>query len=262
MERRAIIIIPARYGSTRFPGKPLVELAGKPIIQRVVERACRVGHRVVVATDDERIGRAVEAIGTEVVMTVREHRSGTDRVIEAYERVGRGEELVINLQGDEPFVLPQQIEALIKAFDIEATQIATLAEPFASDTPDSELANPNIVKLVRSADGMAHYFSRSVIPYLRGVERDLCQHHQYYRHIGLYAFRSEVLGALGALPPSPLEQSESLEQLRWLEAGYRIRVMETESATIGIDTPEDLVRAEAFLARHGELLTASTWCDR
>lgn len=250
MNRRVVIIVPARYASTRFPGKPLAQLGGRLIIERVVEQASRVGARVVVATDDERIAEAAHAFGGEVVMTSPDHRSGTDRIIEAFALVGRGEELVINLQGDEPFVRPEQIEALVSAFEDEATQIATLAEPYASDTPDALLHDPNTVKLVRSPQGTALYFSRSVIPHIRGVEHDLCRHHRYYRHIGLYAFRASILPDLRTLPPSPLEQAESLEQLRWLEAGYRIRVMETEGATIGIDTPHDLERAEAYLRTH------------
>lgn len=242
-----LIIIPARYASTRFPGKPLALLGGKPMIQHVVEQASRVGARVVVATDDERIADCVRAFGGEVVMTATTHRSGTDRIIEAYQSIGRGEAIVLNLQGDEPFVQPEQIEQLLAAFEDPSCQIATLAEPFAADSPDEVLHDPNSVKLVRSPEGRALYFSRSVIPYLRSVQTELCRHHTYYKHIGLYAFRSTILSELGALPMSALEQAESLEQLRWLEAGYHIRVMDTHRATIGIDTPEDLERAEEFL---------------
>lgn len=247
-----IIIIPARYGSTRFPGKPLELLGGKPIIGHVLAQAMKLGVRCVVATDDERIARVVEELGDEAVLTGSDHPSGTDRVAEAYKLIGQPHErIVVNLQGDEPFVRPEQIERLIEAFDDEATEIATLAEVFAPDTPDSELANPNIVKLVCSPSGLAHYFSRNPIPHLRGIEGQWCRHHRYYRHIGLYAFRADVLGTLSQLTTSPLEQAERLEQLRWLEAGYRIRVMETTTATIGIDTPEDLVRAEAWLRAKG-----------
>lgn len=244
---KAIIIIPARYASSRFPGKPLALLGGKPVIQHVVEQAKRVSSRVVVATDDERIMDCVTAFGGECVMTSNQHRSGTDRAIEAYHKVGQGEEIVINLQGDEPFILPEQIDALLRAFDDERTEIATLAEAYHEDTPDSEVFNPNNVKLVRTPEGAALYFSRSLIPFPRGVERDFCKHHRYYKHIGLYAFRASILEELEKLPVSSLEDTESLEQLRWLEAGYRIRVMDTERSTIGIDTPEDLERAEAFL---------------
>lgn len=244
---KPIIIIPARYASTRFPAKPLALLGGKPMIQHVVEQARLVAHRVLVATDDSRIADCVRSFGGEVVMTSDTHRSGTDRIIEAYEYKGEGEDIVINLQGDEPFVQPEQIRTLISAFDDPATEIATLAECYSADTPDEVLSDPNNVKLVRSPRGFALYFSRSVVPYARGVERDLCRHHKYYKHIGLYAFRASILGKIKALSPSALEQAESLEQLRWLEAGFSIRVMETEGATIGIDTPADLERAEAFL---------------
>lgn len=217
------------------------------MIQHVVEQAKRAEARVVVATDDERIEDCVRSFGGEVVMTATTHRSGTDRIIEAYQRVGQGESIVLNLQGDEPFVQPEQIEQLLAAFEDPSCQIATLAEPFAADTPDEILQDPNGVKLVRSPEGRALYFSRSVIPYLRNERTNLCKHHTYYKHIGLYAFRSAILPELGALPMSTLEQAESLEQLRWLEAGYHIRVMDTQRATIGIDTPADLERAEAFL---------------
>lgn len=245
---KPIIIIPARYASTRFPAKPLALLGGKPVIQHVVEQARLVAHRVVVATDDERIADCVRFFSGEVVMTSDRHRSGTDRIIEAYECLGASEEIVINLQGDEPFVRPEQIQTLIAAFEEPTTEIATLAEVYATDTPDEVLSDPNNVKLVRTPEGFALYFSRSVVPYARGVERDLCRHHRYYKHIGLYAFRASVLDKIKSLPPSALEQAESLEQLRWLEAGLRIRVMETEGATIGIDTPADLERAEVFLS--------------
>lgn len=244
---RTIIIIPARYASTRFPGKPLALLGGKPMIQHVVEQARLVTDRVVVATDDERIYDCVLGFGGEVVMTSSDHRSGTDRVIEAYQLIGKGEEIVINLQGDEPFIRPEQIETLISAFEDKDCEIATLAEAYPASTLDAQLADPNSVKLVRSPRGMALYFSRSVIPYLRGITTNYCQNHTYYKHIGLYAFRAGLLPNLAELQISTLEGAESLEQLRWLEAGYRIRVMDTERATIGIDTPEDLVRAEAFL---------------
>lgn len=247
MNGRVLVVVPARYASTRFPGKPLAMLAGKTIIRRVVEQVSGLGVRVVVATDDERIAREVKSFSGEVVMTSSHHRSGTDRVIEAYQRIGQGESIVINLQGDEPFVRTEQIKELVRAFDDAETQIATLAEPFSPEASDAELHNPNTVKLVRSPEGVALYFSRCPIPYLRGVESGWCRQHQYYRHVGLYAFRAEILEHIGQLAPSSLEQAESLEQLRWLEAGYRIRVMDTASATIGIDTPEDLERAEQYL---------------
>lgn len=250
MSKEAIIIIPARYASTRFPGKPLALLGGKPIIAHVIERARLTGLRLVVATDDERILQTAQQYGAEAVMTNPDHPSGTDRIIEAYKQVGKGEPIIINLQGDEPFVLPEQIQNLIAAFDQTDTEIATLAETFASSTSNQELCNPNLVKVIRSPSGKAYYFSRSPIPYMRGIEEAWCAHHRYYRHIGLYAFRSEILDQLASLAPSPLERCESLEQLRWLEAGLAIRVMDTSTATIGIDTPEDLRRAEVFLSGH------------
>ncbi len=255
MSPSAIIIVPARYASTRFPGKPLALLGGKPIIAHVIDRARLTGLRIVVATDDERILQAVRAYGAEAVMTSPDHPSGTDRVIEAYRKVGQGEQIVINLQGDEPFVLPEQIHSLVSAFDpIGDTAIATLAETFPQETSNQELCNPNLVKVVRAPQGQAYYFSRSPIPYLRGVETGWCAQHQYYRHIGLYAFRADVLEQIASLPPSTLERCESLEQLRWLEAGLTIRVMDTSTSTIGIDTPEDLQRAAAFLSSHSQNL--------
>lgn len=245
--KKALIIIPARYASTRFPGKPLASLGGLPLIQHVVNVAEHTGIRTLVATDDPRIERCVNDFGGEVIMTNPEHKSGTDRIIEAYEKAGQGEEFVINLQGDEPFATSEQIELLLSAFDDPAISIATLAERFPASTSDAELQNPNNVKLVRSPNGIVHYFSRSVIPHLRGIKEGFCSKHSYYKHIGVYAFRASILGILKGLAPSPLELAESLEQLRWLEAGYAIRALETECGSIGIDTPEDLAQAEAFL---------------
>lgn len=247
MKQSIITIIPARYASTRFPGKPLADLLGKPMIQYVVEQAQTIGSRVVVATDDERIYDCVTSLGTEAVMTSTEHKTGTDRCIEAYERIGRGEEIMLNLQGDEPFIQREQISTLLEAFADERTEIATLAEAFPPSVADSELSNPNVVKLVRGTLGQALYFSRSVIPFQRAHTDQLCQHHTYYKHIGLYAFRTRILGELKQLQPDPLEQAESLEQLRWLSAGYKIGVRTTTLSTIGIDTPEDLEQARAFL---------------
>lgn len=243
MKQSIITIIPARYASTRFPGKPLANLLGKPMIQYVVEQAQTIGSRIVVATDDKRIYDCVTSLGTEAVMTSAEHKTGTDRCIEAYELIGRGEEIMLNLQGDEPFIQREQISTLLEAFTDERTEIATLAEPFATGASDAELHNPNIVKLVRGTLGQALYFSRSVIPYQRAHSNQLCLHHTYYKHIGLYAFRTSILADLKQLPTDPLEQAESLEQLRWLSAGYKIGVRTTNLSTIGIDTPEDLERA-------------------
>lgn len=243
-----IAIIPARYASTRFPAKPLARLGGKPVIERVYEQVAGVLDDAVVATDDQRIYDAVLAFGGRVEMTSPDHKSGTDRCWEAYCRQGRAYDVVVNVQGDEPFIQPAQLKALIRCFDDPATEIATLVKPFAQADGLAALENPNSPKVVLDAQSRALCFSRSVIPYLRGVPREQwLARHTFYKHIGLYAFRPEVLRAVTALEQSPLEKAESLEQLRWLEHGYRIGVGISDVETIGIDTPEDLERAEAFL---------------
>lgn len=247
---RFIAIIPARYASTRFPGKPLAMLAGKPVIQRVYEQVAGVLDDALVATDDERILEAVHAFGGRAVMTSPDHRSGTDRCREAYEKQGGRFDVVVNVQGDEPFVRPAQLELLKSCFDDPTTDIATLVKPFVEADGLAALENPNSPKVVLDANARALYFSRSVIPYLRGVEREQwLARHTFYKHIGLYAFRTEALLAVTSLPPSPLERAESLEQLRWLENGYRIGVGISDDETIGIDTPEDLEKAETFLKK-------------
>ena len=246
---KCLVIIPARYASTRFPAKPLALLGGKPIIEHVYGQVSKAVSDVVVATDDERIMAAVEAFGGRAVMTSTEHQSGTDRCYEALQRVGGDYDVVINVQGDEPFIQPEQIEALIACFEDAATDIATMVKPFTVADGIEALENPNSPKVVVSRDMKALYFSRSVIPYMRGVEREeWLAKHIYYKHIGLYAFRAKTLAEVTALPQSSLELSEKLEQLRWLENGYVIGVATTERETIGIDTPEDLSRAEAYLA--------------
>ena len=243
-----IAIIPARYASTRFPAKPLAMLGGKRVIERVYEQVAGATDKTVVATDDSRIYEAVKAFGGEVEMTSTEHRSGTDRCWEAYQKQGEQFDVVINVQGDEPFIQPSQIETLKSCFNDPDTDIATLVKPFSADDPISALENPNSPKVVIDRDMRALYFSRSVIPYLRGVERsEWLKHHTFYKHIGIYGFRADVLRAVTSLPQSTLEVAESLEQLRWLENGYKIGVGISEVETIGIDTPEDLVRAEEFL---------------
>ena len=245
---KVLAIIPARYASTRFPAKPLALLGSKPIVQRVYEQVAKVVERVVVATDDERISDAVKAFGGEVVMTSTEHRSGTDRCAEAYGKLGCETDIIINVQGDEPFISPKQIEALIGCFDNRNIDIATLVKPFNEEDGIELLENPNSPKVVINEAGEAIYFSRSVIPYLRDVERsEWLKHHTFYKHIGIYAFRAEVLKRVSSLPQSPLEKAEKLEQLRWLEHGYKIGVGVTDIETIGIDTPEDLMKAEHFL---------------
>lgn len=241
-------IIPARYGSTRFPGKPLAMLGGKTVIERVWEQARLVIDEVIVATDDDRIAETVESFGGEAVLTSVEHHSGTDRCMEAYLKKGGEQDVIINLQGDEPFVTAGQIETLMMCFDDEDTDIATLVKPFDQYDDVEELINPNHPKVVIDYDGYAKYFSRSVIPYLRGIPREQWpSRHQYYTHLGMYGYRSDVLAQITRLSQSPLEVAESLEQLRWLENGYRIKVGITNTQTIGIDTPEDLEKAAAYL---------------
>lgn len=243
-----IVIIPARYASTRFPGKPLALLGGKPMIQRVYEQVAGVVEDVAVATDDERIYNAVEAFGGRVVMTSANHKSGTDRCWEAYLKQGEEFDVVINVQGDEPFIAHSQLKAIMACFEDEATDIATLVKPFTEEDGLAALENPNSPKVVLDKQSRAIYFSRSVIPYLRGVEREQwLKTHTYYKHIGMYAFRADVLREVTSLAQSPLELAESLEQLRWLENGYKIGVGISNVEAVGIDTPEDLQRAEAFL---------------
>ena len=254
-EQNFIGIIPARYASTRFPGKPLAILGGKTVIERVYEQAAKALTEVVVATDDARILDCVHAFGGKAVMTRTDHPCGTNRCFEAYEKV-RGSvqenDVIINIQGDEPFIQPEQIELLKSCFP---TDIATLVKAFTEADGTAALQNPNSPKVV-VAEGRALYFSRSVIPYLRGVKEEdwlgesIRRGTPYYKHIGMYAYSARVLEQIVRLPQSPLEKAESLEQLRWIEAGYTIRVAETDTQTIGIDTPEDLVRAEEAV-RHG-----------
>ena len=242
-------IIPARYASTRFPGKPLAMLGGMTMIERVYRQVSLVLDRVVVATDDDRILQTVEAFGGHAVMTSTEHRSGTDRCQEAYLKNGGHEDVIINIQGDEPFIQPDQLRAIMACFDDRGTDIATLVRPFDSNRPYSELENPNTPKVVLDSQMRARYFSRSVIPFVRGKERDQWPAAtQYYTHVGMYAYRAAVLEAITRLQQSPLELAESLEQLRWLENGYTIKAGITTTATIGIDTPEDLARANQLLS--------------
>lgn len=238
-------IIPARYASTRFPGKPLAMLGGKTVIERVYQQVSSVFDEVCVATDDDRILQAVEAFGGKAVMTSPNHRSGTDRLQEAVEKTGTTADVVVNVQGDEPFIHPSQLRLLCQCFDNPATQIATLGKRFSDmEAVDS----PNSPKIVVDNQGFALYFSRSVIPFVRGVDHgEWLGHYPFLKHIGLYAYRREVLREVTLLPPSSLEVAESLEQLRWLQNGYRIRVAETDIETVGIDTPEDLARAERYL---------------
>lgn len=246
-------IIPARYASTRFPAKPLAVLGGKTVIQRVYEQVVDVLDEAYVATDDVRIEEAVKAFGGKVVMTSVDHKSGTDRCYEAYCKVGNGYDVVVNIQGDEPFIQRSQLEAVKACFDDGETQIATLVKPFVPEDGMDALENINSPKVVVGQHMNALYFSRSVIPYQRNKDKkEWLSGHTYYKHIGLYAYRASVLREITSLPQSSLELAESLEQLRWLENGYTIKVGVSSVETIGIDTPEDLIRAEQFLQMRKE----------
>lgn len=238
-------IIPARYASTRFPGKPLALLGGKPVIQHVYEKVAAVLEAAYVATDDERIYDAVKSFGGQVVMTRTDHKSGTDRIEEAIEKIGGEWDVVVNVQGDEPFVAKSQLDTICHCFDDPNTQIATLGKPFESM---EAVQNPNSPKIVVDNMGFAMYFSRSVIPYVRGKEKSSwLTHYPFLKHLGIYAYRKDVLRQVTQLPQSSLEIAESLEQLRWLQNGFKIKVGTTDVETVGIDTPQDLERAEEFL---------------
>ncbi|MFV0330230.1 MAG: 3-deoxy-manno-octulosonate cytidylyltransferase [Dysgonomonas sp.] len=243
-----IAIIPARYASTRFPGKPLADMGGKPMIQRVYEQVKKAVDEVWVATDDSRISDAVEAFGGKAVMTSANHKSGTDRIQEAYLRINKDFDVVINVQGDEPFIQPEQIESLKNCFDGVEVELATLVKPFRKEDGFDTLFNPNSPKVVVNKKDEAIYFSRSIVPYIRDVHHtEWLDKHIFYKHIGMYAYRVDVLEKITQLPQSSLEKAESLEQLRWIENGYRIRVGYTNVETIGIDTPEDMERALGLL---------------
>ncbi len=245
---RFVGIIPARYASQRFPGKPLAILGGKTVIQRVYEQVGKVLDDVYVATDDDRIKNTVEGFGGKAIMTSPDHKSGTDRIEEAVEKIGGDFDVVINIQGDEPFIHESQIKELCACFDDADTQIATLGKPFTAEMGMEALENPNSPKIVVDNRGYAMYFSRSVIPYIRNTRREeWIGQFPYLKHIGLYAYRREVLRQVTQLPQSSLEIAESLEQLRWLQNGYKIKVGLTDVETVGIDTPEDLQRAETYL---------------
>ena len=245
---RFVGIIPARYASQRFPGKPLAILGGKAVIQRVYEQVGKVLDDVYVGTDDDRIKNTVEGFGGKAIMTSPDHKSGTDRIEEAVEKIGGDFDVVINIQGDEPFIHESQIKELCACFDDADTQIATLGKPFTAEMGMEALENPNSPKIVVDNRGYAMYFSRSVIPYIRNTRREeWIGQFPYLKHIGLYAYRREVLRQVTQLPQSSLEIAESLEQLRWLQNGYKIKVGLTDVETVGIDTPEDLQRAETYL---------------
>ena len=242
-----LAVIPARYASTRFPGKPLADLGGRTLIERVYTAVADtvLFDAVVVATDDARIFREVERFGGTAVMTASDHPSGTDRVAEASRQYPEAE-LIVNVQGDEPFVRSAQLRDLLSAFTDERVAIATLATPI---TDEHQLLSPNVVKVVRDAQGGALYFSRHAIPYLRDVPIGRwLDEGNHLQHLGVYAYRAEVLQQITKLSPAPIERAERLEQLRWLNAGYRIHVALTNDISIGIDTPADLEAARKLLA--------------
>lgn len=240
---KSIALIPARYASTRFPGKPLVDLAGKSMILRVYEQVKKAKKldEVYVTTDDERIYKALESVGAKVVYSSPECRNGTERCFESYAQLGNFD-ILLNVQGDEPFIKPEDIDRLIGAFENHDVQIASLKNRIYSQ---EEFENPNRVKLVCNERGEALYFSRSPIPYNAEVKDLAC-----FKHIGIYAFRTNILDSLRQLEPHPIEQAESLEQLRWLLAGYSIFVLETEYDPIGIDHPDDLEKVRALYTKN------------
>ena len=246
---RFAVIIPARFASSRFPGKPLALLGGQPMIQHVYEQAVKSLENVFVATDDVRIKKAVLEFGGNVIMTSREHKSGTDRCSEAVSKIeserGLKIDTVINIQGDEPFIKPGQIDLLMSCFVDDSVEIATLIRKVL---PGENLSNINHTKVVITLKGDAIYFSRAIIPFLRDVNIDEWSYkHSFYKHLGIYAYRTDTLRKLTSLDRSPLEIAESLEQNRWLENGYRIRTALTDWESIGIDTPEDLKKANEMI---------------
>jgi len=232
-------IIPARYASTRFPGKPLVDIAGKSMIQRVYEQAkkCAQLSEVIAATDDDRIFEHVHGFGGKAVMTSSSHQSGTDRCAEVAKKYP-DYDVIINIQGDEPYIDPEQISKLIGCFNDTDTQLATLIKKVSNE---QELHNTNSPKVIINKNSEAIYFSRSPLPHIRGQEpQNWLQHFTYFKHIGIYGYRADILKQITKLAVSPLEKAESLEQLRWVENGYKIKVAETEIETVAIDTPDDL----------------------
>lgn len=233
------IIIPARYGSTRFPGKPLSLIAGKPMIVRTVEAAlqCEPSIGVAVATDNQQIAEAVQHL-VPVVITREDHSTGTDRIAEAFTQLEWDCEVIVNLQGDEPFIMPHQVQDLVSYFQSPSTDIATLKKRISEDEDPND---PNVVKVITDKSGRAMYFSRSLIPFNRGNTN-----YPYYRHIGMYAYRSKLLKRLSLLNNTILEETEMLEQLRWLDFGYVIKVAETQHEGPAVDTPEDLKIAEEY----------------
>ncbi len=233
-------IIPARYASTRFPGKPLIDIRGKSMLQRVYEQASKAKSlsKVVVATDDKRIYDHVQNFGGDAVMTAENHPSGTDRCWDALQQLNEDYQYVINIQGDEPFIVPEQIDELAAVLNDGTVELATqMIEAESNEI----LFDKGEVKITLNTNNEALYFSRMVIPYIKGVdEKEWHTHHRYYRHVGMYAYRKDVLGKITALPVSSLEKAESLEQLRWLEHGFKIKCVATKYESHCIDTPEDV----------------------
>jgi 3-deoxy-manno-octulosonate cytidylyltransferase (CMP-KDO synthetase) len=245
-------IIPARYASSRFPGKPLALIGNKPMIQLVYEQAAKSVKIVYVATDDERIYNTVINFGGKAIMTSTDHQSGTDRCAEAVTKITSESkikiDIVINIQGDEPFINPGQIELIKNCFKSENIRIATLVR---ATVPGEDIFNPNQPKVILNSDGDAIYFSRQAIPFIRDTEKsEWTKNNVYYKHIGLYAYHAQTLMEITNLPQSKLEISESLEQNRWIENGYQIRTAITEWESIGIDTPDDLVMAKRLLDKY------------
>jgi 3-deoxy-manno-octulosonate cytidylyltransferase (CMP-KDO synthetase) len=242
MTKQLVGIIPARYASTRFPGKPLVDISGKTMIQRVYEQAkkCDRLERIIVATDDERIATVVKTFGGEVCMTSSTHPSGTDRCAEVVTKLSLKNYAVVNIQGDEPFIDPMQIQLVCECFDDPKTELATLIKKISST---DILFGPNSPKVIVDSNHFAIYFSRHPLPYLRGIEqREWVNQHTFFQHIGIYGYRTDILQKITKLSPSTLEKAESLEQLRWIENGFKIKTAETSLDTIAIDTPEDLLK--------------------
>lgn len=247
MNSKILGIIPARYASTRFPGKPLVQINGMSMIERVYKQALKVKslHQLIVATDDDRIADHVKSFGGNVMMTSANHASGTDRCSEVLSKQTTTFDVVINIQGDEPFIQPEQIDLLISCFEDNEVQIATLVKKISSV---DELKNPNTPKAILAQNGDALYFSRQAIPFKKDVAiDDWLQHGIYFKHIGIYGYKAEILIKLTTFPQGKSEKLESLEQLRWLENGYPIRTKLTTLETIAIDVPDDLPKAENYI---------------
>ena len=238
-------IIPSRYQSTRFPGKPLADIMGKSMIFRVYEQVSKspLINELVVATDDERIADHVKNFGGKVMLTSKNHANGTSRCLEVLESLsnqGKEFDIVVNIQGDEPFIQPEQIDQIVGLFSDDVTEIASLASRINTK---KDLFDSNVVKVVMNPNGNALYFSRQAIPFLRGIEQEAwLDKNSFYKHVGIYAYKTNILKKINTLEPSPLEESEKLEQLRWLENDFVIRLGITDYKGVGIDAPEDITK--------------------